>query len=216
MKWIIRIICFALTTAIYIPIETALHNAGISKLLIGLVTVVIYFFIYLIPSRAIIAMREKHARVVRLNNEIFACTISFMTKSGVRPELVSVVTIWTAFFYSVWQIIDYKQIRNDVHKQFVSYLTEQMKFNMDQATTRDIIQYQTIFLDGLPSNPTTPLTPDVIQELLSLTMKCCITDRLEVSNRYQDTKDLLNFTNLILHLSTFTATLFPAQNRTIR
>lgn len=59
MPWIIRIICFVLTTAIFIPIESALAAANTATPLIWLITAVIYLFIFYIPSNALIAMWEK-------------------------------------------------------------------------------------------------------------------------------------------------------------
>ena len=59
MPWIIRIICFVLTTAIFIPIESALSAANTAAPLIWLIAGVIYLFIFYIPSNALIAMWEK-------------------------------------------------------------------------------------------------------------------------------------------------------------
>ena len=59
MKWLIRIICFIVTTALYIPIETALHESGTNRPFIWIVTVAFYLLIFYVPSNAFIAMYKK-------------------------------------------------------------------------------------------------------------------------------------------------------------
>ncbi len=59
MKWLIRLLCFLVTFLIYIPIESALHTADTSAFLSGIITLVFFFFVFYVPSNALIAMWNK-------------------------------------------------------------------------------------------------------------------------------------------------------------
>lgn len=214
MVWIIRIICFIITTLIYVPIESALAAANTSRPLVWLITGVIYFFIFYIPSNALIAMwkKRKDERAYKLCDELWLCTLSFISKTGISNKGLSVVCIWTAYYYAVLEIVNHHHLHEQMQQLFVSSFAKRFNVNNTDDFSRSLLSAQNEMLSRMPSNPTTPLSPFDISKILQLALYLGDLENDWELDEYSPDSDLyIEFTARIAHISNFAINLFPAK-----
>lgn len=178
MKWLIRIVCFIITTAIYIPIESALHKAGTAKPIIWIITAAIYFFIFYIPSNAIIAMRNKRTNNTNIAKSVMdiLCRnqVDFISKGWGNDNLTDMMFFWSALYYSVYDILLKHNIATAVAQEFHIFLYAfGRKYSIDSEGIDAAIHFQETTLNTLKEAVPDPLTKDGMAKILDLACIVC-------------------------------------------
>lgn len=216
MKWLIRIVCFILTTVIYVPIESALHSVGTHAFLIGIITIIIYLFIFYIPSNALIAMWKKsnlgnRKKIRKLCAFIWSATINYSKSTKVSDDLAHDLCISTALLYSISDILNARQLQTSAKVEFVKTTFKLSELPPDKDLASSMVNLHSFMLQTLQAEHINAKSVQGVTDILKIVYSISSDEDFESNNYVPDPEQQVRLLSAIVSVNNYAVSLFPKQ-----
>lgn len=198
MKLFIRVLWFFPTFALYAPIRNALESAGSSGLIVGLFHLVYFFFVYLIPSNAIIAMLSKtpNGRAKKLCRYIWDQVQAFSQKANLSMNECNSVYIFSAFCYATLDLVAMEGMGSPIKQQLlnsgVRMLAPSSRYSATMVMSQIEYGFDKMISDFFNRNLSVT-SPEGLVDIFELTMDECGLNMFDRSELFEDfSKRLMN------------------------
>ncbi|MBQ2785953.1 MAG: hypothetical protein IJF02_05570 [Oscillospiraceae bacterium] len=144
-----------------------------------------------------------------LCKKIWKSTIDYIEATGSPQNSYYTTFFWTAFLYSVSDILDLNGITTDVQEQYVFTVAQLYDISMsDVERLADLKKYQRLAYQNLSVEQVDPFTKEGVSEILCIADIIITPEDEDIPNDPPDPTRIMEFMTAVTELTKYTTSLF--------